>query len=181
MKKLLFALGLAASLAPTAALAGNSFEDHKSLVRTLQSKGVQFVINHSKFCVDSAGGGMYTWQYGQPMMIVCQDGGKPGGQEVRWTANDLDTIRHEAHHIVQDCLDGQIADGELQNMLIEDTETYNRVIAALGKERADRIIQSYREMGADDETIVIELEAFAVATHVEASQIEQAVERYCFY
>ena len=40
-------------------------------------------------------------------IMICQDDRiETSDQEVEWTENDYDTLRHEAHHVVQDCMKG---------------------------------------------------------------------------
>ena len=36
---------------------------------------------------------------------------------VQWTENDLDTLRHEAMHVLQDCSAGRVGDGLLESTM----------------------------------------------------------------
>ena len=102
-----------------------------------------------------------------PLMAICQDNALTG-EEVAWTPNDLDTLRHESVHFIQDCLDGS-ADMEL-NPLFDGLRTltldsgYREVIAELVCV-ALRLDWIYRQNGADAKTIRLEHEAFLLARH----------------
>ena len=49
------------------------------------------------------------------LMVICQENRIPGVREMTsWTEEDLDTLRHESHHLVQDCRGG---DGRGDNVV----------------------------------------------------------------
>jgi len=112
--------------------------------------------------------------------VICQDNREEADVEVDWTPNDLDTLRHEAHHVVQDCKVGAQGD-DLLGSVFESEEDWKQFILNSGYSVAELngIAESYAERGADDETLVIELEAFAVANVINANDIAQAVRTYC--
>ena len=116
---------------------------------------------------------------GQTIVVICQDNAKFHNEEVDWTENDLDTLRHEAHHLIQDCADRQRGDGNLIRTYLMTTIINFVVQNSLGSETVKRIIMNYKELGADSETIVLELEAFAVANAVPARSIGDKVIRLC--
>ena len=139
-----------------------TFEDHQTLWNTVGDIGVVTEIN-PKDC-DSETSGFYTWKGGQVRLVICQDNGLPGGPEVAWTANDLDTLRHEAHHLVQDCLDGNLGDYELSLVYDSQDKLADLLVdAGVSIEQAKWIINSYAEGGASEDVIYKELEAFAIA------------------
>ena len=51
--------------------------------------------------------------------------------------------------------------------------------SSLTAENIETIIESYIEQGATEEVVIMELEAFAVATDIDAESISKAVERMC--
>ena len=158
------------------ALADNSFAAHEALARTISSVGVDVYLNPSQVCDGKINGAYIS---GRSTLVVCQDNGTPGGPQVAWTDNDLDTLRHEAQHLVQDCVAFRRNDATLAPMLGSEEEVVEFALSILGEERAARIAQAYSNRGADRRTIILELEAFAVAQAVDASVIADAVEVYC--
>ena len=97
---------------------------------------------------------------------------------VPWTANDLDTLRHEAHHLIQDCADGVPFDGDLVTMF-DPRGSKTFVVKALSQDVITGIIEGYAEMGADREVIILELEAYATAESIEATDIAEKIEDFC--
>ena len=85
----------------TPAMADNSFSAHEALVGTISNIGVDVYLNPSQVC-DGIINGAYI--SGQSALVVCQDNATPGGGQAEWTENDLDTLRHEAQHLIQDCI-----------------------------------------------------------------------------
>ena len=166
-----------AAAAPVAAapVEGNSFSDHQDIWGTLTAAGVTPLINPSTCEPDLAGFYWHTETGNNPQLVVCQENGRPGGPEVAWTAFDLDTLRHEAQHVIQDCQDGRL-DMELQTIL--PTEW---AISQLGEAKVRRIAQSYAENGASPSTILAEYEAFAVAENVPASVIATELGQSCSF
>ena len=143
---------------------------------TVEQNGVAIVVNHPELCEGTWGGGMYvTFKNGNTGIMICQDNGKDAGFEnqVDWTANDLDSLRHEAHHVVQDCLDGGKGDGELGPMF-EGDKLKHVVTSTLSTEKIEWIINKY-----DKEDHLIELEAFAVAQAIGPEAIANAIEELC--
>lgn len=170
-------VALTALTAVTAPVAkADNFEDHDRLWQTLENNGVDVSVNHPEHCKDSWGGAMYaTFKDGTTAILICQDEGQgvEYDTQVKWTANDLDSLRHEAQHVVQDCLDGSIGDGELSPMF--NTEQLKKhVFNTLSRERIEMILENY-----DEEDHLIELEAFTVAAAVSPVQIADAVEQFC--
>lgn len=188
-KQLLATVATLSLLATSPAMAAPEGWDneHQALLNALESSGVHVSINEPHVCdtvkTDKSTHGVYVYsqEYG-PLMAICQDfGGK--GDEVLWTKNDLDTLRHESVHYLQDCLGG--VDGT-HNPLYDgpgglspiDYTTLD-VIATMGYERATAISERYEEAGADQETIVLELEAFLSAYVISADIIAQSITAQC--
>ena len=155
----LAAFGFAsASLARTTIIEGSP-EAHELLVQEIRSNGVKVVIN-DPFCGEEEGlMGFYSGH--ERKLVVCQDNGVPGGPSVTWTANDLDTLRHEAQHMIQDCKVGTNHDHQLSPIYHSPSAFAQEV---LGPEAVQRITTVYREEnGASDLILLLEYEAFAVA------------------
>ena len=177
MKLLLTAAIVLASIVTAPARASLDKRDgHYQLMEALEARGVRTYINAPP-CYTTRAAGMYgvSKQYG-PLLIVCQDNKTRNEfSEVEWTANDLDTLRHEATHAIQDCLDGK-QDGQLEQLY--GPETFGAlgmdlewVVNQLGYERATQIVSRYRANGADDDTIASELEAFFTAESASPEEI----------
>ncbi len=174
--RLLTALA-ALALSPVAVFA-DVYEDHNVLYNSLEQVGVTLRVNNPDLCGDNWGGGHYNSLY--RTMVICQDGYSQAkaGERVMWTANDMDTLRHEAHHVVQDCLLGSLGDNELAPLYTEASQ-WKQFVGQMPQERIDYIIKNYRDMGANDRILYLELEAFAAADHVSALTIANAVVQSC--
>ncbi len=154
----LAALGFAsASLATTpSGIVEGSAEAHEALVKEILRYDVSIEINPED-CPEKVSG-FYAGV--QRRLVVCQDNGVAGGPAVAWTANDLDTLRHEAQHFIQDCRVG----GNHDHALIPVYRSPTRLAQeTLGFEGVQEITTTYRAQGADDLTLLLEYEAFAVA------------------
>ena len=81
---------------------------------------------------------------------------KGSSQQVRWTAEDLDTVRHESHHLTQDCRDNSL-NGRLHAYIMTPLDLLLLSCLSLG----NRIIDNYADRG--EHVVIMELEAFAVA------------------
>ncbi len=74
---------------------------HMALGQAIVSTGVQLKINPKEcFAGDNTAMGWY-WA-AKNEMVVCQENATRANTEVNWTAEDFDTLRHEAVHLVQD-------------------------------------------------------------------------------
>ena len=161
---------------------------HQVLWETLESKGVWTFVNPEKVCQDPEkdpdGAYFYAPKAGRPILIVCQDNrDATDTSEVAWTANDFDTIRHEAMHFLQDCLDGEI-DQELLPFYDGPGGAPGNITAAevqrrLGYEWATGIALTYASAGADAATIRLEHEAFYVAANISPVTIAHAIDAFC--
>ena len=171
------ALGFAsASIAtpkPTEIKEGSS-EAHTLLVEAIKRNGVKVFVNHAHCGKEEGLMGFYSGK--QRTLVICQDNGVPGGPVVEWTANDLDTLRHEAQHMIQDCLVGTNHDHQLIPLYRSPTALAQR---ELGPEGVKSITERYRANGATDLVLLLEYEAFAVAAlNVPAEQAAD-VAKYC--
>ena len=178
MKPFHILFGIAATA--TAVLTGspglaNEMKEHERLWNTLQSHGVTTILNSPAYC-DSETAGSYS--SGAGVLFVCQENAKVPYKEVSWTDYDLDTLRHEAHHVVQDCLAGGLGDGRYDTLFSSDDLT-EFVTNALNEDEIDWVIKTYASQGASEDIIIQELEAFAAAKSVSAGTIADAVNNTC--
>jgi len=164
-------------------------EDSRILLNTLRDTGVHVEINPPQVCdetkTDTSYHGVYFYseRQQQALMGICQDwGGK--GEETIWSENDLDTLRHESIHYLQDCLDGSV-DGNMVP-IYDGPGGYSPidysitdVIGAIGEERAMSIIQRYEKNGADENVIRLELEAFFLAYSQTGDTIARSIAANC--
>ena len=181
MKKFLTSVIAGASVifTPGSALAGNTYEDHVDLFNALNGVGIIVSINSKLHCRSGIDGSYHTRT---GMLIVCQDNGVAGGPQVTWTENDLDTLRHEAHHVVQDCNEGTIADGLMDNLFYEEQELIDFIAeSSLSAEDLKNLISSLEEDGLSSPSILIEVEAYIVAKDIEASSIANKVREFCTF
>ena len=96
-----------------------------------------------------------------------------------WEENQLNTIRHEATHVIQDCLgDGQ-ANWEFtgRTTIYEDPHEFARDVAGYTDRMIYQIYMWYSDLSYEE--ILLEVEAFAVADAVDAKTIADALDRYC--
>ena len=168
----LAALAAATAFIPTTAQARNVDNAHMELARAIVSTGVQLKINPVECKTKNAMG--WYWA-ARNEMVICQENAR-GSQEVNWTAEDFDTLRHEAQHLIQDCMNGHL-DGNLGSV-------YKDPIAlakgTLTQRQIKAIIESYAENGASEHIIIMELEAFSVAAMNDPAEQAGDIAKYCF-
>ena len=153
------------------AKANNVDPGHMALGRAVVSTGVQLKIN-PKECFTKDAFGWY-WA-AKNEMVICQENATRPNTEVNWTAEDFDTLRHEAVHLVQDCMDG-VQNGRLGAV-------YNDPIRLAKEVLGDRKIQSIIEAYSDstDHIKVMELEAFSVAAINDPAEQVKDIKNFCF-
>lgn len=165
---LIVALSVVSLATPTSA---GQFVDpsHRTIIQATQRAGVRYEVNPTDCPGDVDG--FYTGD----RLVVCQDRGTRGGPEKLWTANDLDTLRHEAVHLAQDCRDGAI------DMMIDppSDEKVNAMIDRLGADKALKIWKDYHNRNLYMEGILIEFEAFFAARYNSPESIAQEINTYC--
>ena len=154
----------------------NSVSDHYILVQALERVGVTVVLNSPYYCDDETAG---LYHSSARTLVVCQENATRPYADQGWTAYDLDTLRHEGHHVVQDCLEGNLGDSDFGALFDTESEFEEFVRGALAENQIDWIIGSYASEG--EEVIMHELEAFAAAEVVTPQTIAEAVENTCTY
>tara|TARA_B100000900_G_scaffold17353_1_gene13697 strand:+ start:2415 stop:2984 length:570 start_codon:yes stop_codon:yes gene_type:complete len=166
-----------ATLLFTPSIKAETHEDHLTLWDALEENGIVVIINEPEFCNEEDIDGFYIPNAN--VLGICQDGRKIlTNSEVEWTSNDYDTLRHEAQHAVQDCLSGK--DNGQSRLLFQDKDKFMHFITnTLKAEHIENIIDTYRQRGASDEIIRMELEAFAVASLNNPLSIANGVNELC--
>jgi len=159
-----------ATLAP-GALAESNYLDHITLGATVKSTGINYKINPVE-CWEKSAMGWY-WAY-KNEMVICQEGKQQVGIEARWTEEDLDTLRHEAQHLIQDCMDGS-RQGALSSVY---KDVPSMVKSTLSSQAIKSIIKAYSSQS--DHIIMMELEAFAVAAMNDPIEQSNDIEKFCF-
>ena len=178
MKKFIATVtAIASSLVASPALANDQqfVDDHLKIVENLHKVGVTIVVNNPLHCSSSrAGGGSYF--PGNAMLVVCQDKGKGDNEMVDWTLNDYDTLRHEAHHVVQDCAAGDINDDRMR--MLFDGEDFLEFTKGL-EQTVKSLYESQREDGLSGQQAMEEVEAYIVARYIPAGAIADKVLEFC--
>ena len=148
--------------------------NHDELKKVLNDVGVEVFLNDTDLC-DGSQSGMYSPEYNA--IVICQDDRiETSDQEVEWTENDYDTLRHESHHVVQDCIEG--IDNEKMSLFFSDRVEYLEfILVSLTKSQIFYITESYRSF--DNDTVLNELEAFGTARHVKSNTIVKALRAVC--
>ena len=154
----------------TGAQAASNYSDHIVLGQTIKSVGVDLQFNPKECWRKNA----FGWYRGSSSeMVICQVKKQSVGVEAQWTEEDLDTLRHEAQHLIQDCMDGS-RQGYLGAVYKDPIGLAKDV---LGPVRIQSIINGYA--GAPDHVKVMELEAFSVAAmNVPLEQVVD-IKNYC--
>ena len=165
---------MAGSVTPASA---NTFDDHNHLLDMVKAAGVEVKINPSSCDTMRAMGWFATYKNGYQELVICQENKVKGSsRQVRWTAEDLDTVRHEAHHLTQDCMDGRL-DGSLGSVYKRPIELGYRV---MGQRKTHWVAETYGDNGASAHIQVMEIEAFAVAQMNDPMDQANDIRRYCF-
>ena len=139
---------------------------HWDLLEAVKASGVTLSLN-PKSCEPNVSGYYYV---GLKRLVICQDHRDPtSNREVRWTDNDLNTIRHEVHHIIQDYELGYLGDHRLGRYFEDDDVYLTFVTSSLTPQQIKDITMWYSNGENDDHQIELELEAFAAAEVVSPS------------
>ena len=173
MKRLF--IGLAAALSFASPVHGATFEDHVRLSEAVASTNTTFLINPNE-CDASGAYGWYWVRDGRYReLVICQVNKVKGStRQMEWTAEDLDTLRHEAHHLVQDCMSGS-RNGVLAGVYKSPLRLAFQVI---GAERVRKIVEVYSD--STDHIVKMEIEAFTVAAMNDPNEQIRDIRTYCF-
>ena len=169
----LTALTVVSTLFSPMAQAKSNYAEHGQLGNAVRATGITLKFNPAE-CDEKNAMGWY-WAARQEM-VICQENRRRGfgvQHEVTWTEEDLDTLRHEAQHLIQDCMDGSL-NGSLSSVYKEPLDLG---VEVLGKDGIFRIMQAYSE--ASQHIQVMEVEAFSVARmNVPMEQVAD-IKHYC--
>lgn len=155
-------------------------QEHIDLLDTLDEMGVNVVINGPQCNRDEDVAGY--WHGARQTFVICQESLRRSklptwdGSVVMASDDDLDTIRHEAHHVIQDCQDGKM-DGSLQVYL--SPENSLKFLDLYPDWKEEHIAKQYRDSGANNHVIELEIEAWAVADMVQVQLIHDTLKREC--
>ena len=157
---------------PFEAESNTNHQHHIELARAAVATGVEFRINPPMCDRENALG--WYWA-AENELVVCQEDKMIGSSlEVDWTEGDYDTLRHEAHHLVQDCMARENRDGHLGAVYEDPIGLSNDI---LGRSAMSQIAYVYRDR--DDHTIVMEFEAFSVARMNDPLEQVEDIKKYC--
>ena len=174
MKKLLSiaaAIATAFSMAPAQA---STMAAHVRLIDEIHRVGVAIYVN-SPDCKGASFAGYY--RSAASRMVICQDNGIAGSfEQVRWTADDLDTLRHEAHHVAQDCMGLIRGNNELGTIY---TKPFLFAQQFFGTITIQNIVSTYKGLGVSPQVQVLEVEAFAVSEMNDPDRQVSDLRKYC--
>ena len=168
-----FAVAAATTLvasAPAQAASDHSYHDH--LAGMIKQAGVSLYINH-KACWEEDSFGFYISSY--KAMVVCQENKTSPNVIVPWTEEDYDTLRHEAQHMIQDCMIGGLGDDKLLSVYTEPVALAQKHLTS---SHIEGIINAYSD--ESEEVIILELEAFTVAALNDPMDQAKDIQKYCF-
>lgn len=150
---------------------------HQDLLHTVEERGVEFFVNDMRYC-DEDSDGFYSTNR---RLIICQDNASLPGVEVEWTDNDLDTVRHEVHHFLQDCSFGGIKIDHTSTLLFNYGPDFTQFVAQSGLTMEEVLVieRTYEKLGLSYVRIMMEIEAFAVARSITAEQLKQKIDEVC--
>ena len=146
--------------------------EYVTLAETIELTGTDFQLNPPECNRESNTYGWYSGHHNQ--LVVCQVNAKfHNWNEVEWTEEDLDTLRHEAHHLVQDCMDNRI-DGRLRAVY---QDVPRLATSVLGYDKILKILDVYGDLS--DHSQLMEIEAFAVADLNDPEEQIRDIYTYC--
>ena len=175
MKKILFAISLLFVSLPVSA----STEElqHKRLLNVVESLGVQVVINDGYCEKLNMLNGFYFNKKKQ--LYICQDNRLIDGDIIEWTENDFDTIRHETFHLIQDCNDGRLGDGDYK-LVYNDDELIQVVLdSGITMKRLQRYVNLYTILGESSHGTMLEMEAISSSKVMSADDITEKIIDVC--
>ncbi len=137
--------------------------DSVALLQTLEEYGVTVHYNSTSGCNGEHHGSYNT----SKIMHLCYQGTSP-------TAEDHNTLRHEAFHYLQHCANERRGGSGLRPLAINSDERFQFVQKALGTDYIDSIKESYPVRAHQ-----IELEAFAAAEEYSAGELIKYIKSWC--
>ena len=165
----LSAVALATTMA-TPVMAQSNHRDHQVLANSIMKAGVNFIVNPNECWEDNS----YGWYWAMKNeVVICQENKVQGYiKQVNWTEEDYDTLRHEVHHMVQDCRDGM--DGVLSAIYKKPLQLGLEV---LGNQGIANVVKAYDHRGPH--IVTMEIEAFSVAAMNDVPEQIRDLKKYC--
>ena len=163
----------ATTLVATApAEAASNHANHEVLASTIGKAGVALFINHDA-CWERDSFGFYISSL--QAMVICQEYKTSPDVVVAWTEEDYDTLRHEAQHMLQDCMVGSLGDDKLDSV-------YKHPVAFAQKHLTSDYIQHIVNVYSDqsEAVIILELEAFTAAALNDPIEQARDIQKFCF-
>ncbi len=176
--KQLLAITALFAMAP-AALAGpryNLNQAHRNLIEAVQSTGTVVKVNPTT-CYRGDGSKLYGWYWAtNKELVICQSNSDVSNLNtvIDFTAEDLDTLRHESQHLIQDCMDGTLQ-GSLDTVYKTPLIMGKKV---MGPDEVFRVIEAYKDLSVERQ--ILEVEAFAVARMNDPDEQVSDIKKYCF-
>ena len=165
------AVATAFSITPAQA---STMPAHSRLIDEVKRVGVSIYVNPPECKLASYAG---YYRSAASRMVICQDNGIAGSnRQASWTANDLDTLRHESHHVVQDCIGLIRGNNELGTIYAKPFVFAQRYFGTI---TIENILATYKGLGASPQVQVLEVEAFAVAEMNNPDQQVANLRKYC--
>ena len=136
----------------------------KDLLQTLNANGINVVIDNPEAC-DGSFHGAYRWSGMKRWMILCP------GDEV--TASDHDTVRHEAVHAIQHCMN--VARGtDFNTPIAKPDKVWEMAKSLLPPSIIGAIGSNY-----DEDEWLVELEAALLAREMSGEEIAELFVNAC--
>ena len=171
--------GLAIFGFASAAFAGPQKSDdlaHARLAQAVSEVGVRVIVNDDYCHRDHGKGKLYGFYAGEHrVMLICPENAKKGQRDAVWTEEDYDTLRHEAVHLIQDCMDGEL-NAELQAFTKDPQQTG---LDLLGPATMAGIQETYRSRGQSQHIVRMEWEAFGIASLNVPDKQVNAIKTFC--
>ena len=161
-----------ASVSPVQASYDEVFESHQHMWNLAYDVGDRLEINPAE--CDAPGETAAGWYRGsEKLIVICQENRQAHNEQVEWTAYDLNTMRHEVHHLVQDCMTGEV-NGHLEPV-------YRDPIGLAHQELDSDTIMWLKDNYRNDShhVAVLEHEAWAVAEMNDPREQARDIEKYC--
>ena len=147
---------------------------HDYLVEAVKRTGVAFKINPTD-CFTEENKDTFGWYWAaKNEMVICQENKSTAGFVSFFTPEDTDTIRHEAQHLIQDCMDGKL-NGKLEAVYTSPEKLGKEVLGTSG---VAEIKELYSDASAHIQ--VMEVEAFSVAAMNDPMDQASDIQNFCF-
>jgi hypothetical protein len=162
IRKALIALAASVSFASPASATVDAYTPF--LLRSVQTYGAKVAFNG--FACNRPGvGGSYVLN--TKTITVCYKGTP--------TANDHDTVRHEVAHFIQHCVARKRGNSSYLVPIVADNTVRNAWIQrVLTPRKIQEIMHDYPPAH-----VTVELEAWAMAKHYSATQMNEILKSYC--